>query len=51
MAPNLAFAKPHNREGARKRDGAPSSRVKNYKIDDELTARSTAIRTGPRASS
>jgi serine protease AprX len=40
MAPNLAFAKPHNREGARKRDGAPSSRVKNYKIDDELTARS-----------
>src|SRR6185295_5279545 len=40
MAPNLAVAKPHNREGARKRDGAPSSRVKNYKIDDELTARS-----------
>ena len=40
MAPTLAFAKPHNREGARKRAGAPSSRVKNYRIDDELVRRS-----------
>jgi serine protease AprX len=36
----MAFAKPHNREGARKTAGAPSSRVKDYKIDGELSRRS-----------
>ena len=40
MAPTLAFAKPHYREGTRKKAGAPSSRVRNYKVDDELSRRS-----------
>jgi serine protease AprX len=40
IAPYAAADGRHQRPGAKKRDGAPSSRVKNYKIDDELTARS-----------
>jgi serine protease AprX len=40
VAPTLAFAKPHSAEGAAKKPGAPSSRVKNYRIDDELVRRS-----------
>ena len=40
LAPTLAFAKPHSAEGAAKKAGAPSSRVKNYTIDDELVRRS-----------
>jgi serine protease AprX len=40
MAPTLSSAAPHNREGAKKSAGAPSSRVKNYKVDAELTRRS-----------
>ena len=40
MAPTLAFAKPHSREGTRKKAGAPSSRVRDYRVDDELSRRS-----------
>jgi serine protease AprX len=40
IAPSAAAEGRHQRSGDRKRDGAPSSRVKNYRIDDELVARS-----------
>jgi len=38
-APSTTFAKPHNREGARKQSGVRSARVKDYRIDDELSKR------------
>ena len=39
-APSTTFAKPHNREGARKPSGVRSARVKDYRIDAELSKRS-----------
>jgi len=41
LAPTMAFARQHDREGARKKAGAPSSQVRNYKIDGELSRRSS----------
>ena len=40
MAPNVAAAKTHSHEAARKKAGAPSQSVKQYKLDDELSQRS-----------
>jgi hypothetical protein len=39
-APSTTFAKPHHREGARKQSGVRSARVKDYRIDEELSTRS-----------
>src|SRR5262245_4768256 len=39
-APSTTFAKPHYREGVRKASGVRSARVKDYRVDDELTRRS-----------
>jgi serine protease AprX len=40
IAPFAAAEGRHERSAGKKRPGAPSSRVKSYKIDDELVARS-----------
>ena len=40
LAPNVAAAKTHSHEAARKKAGAPSQSVKDYKLDEELSRRS-----------
>src|SRR5215207_3432008 len=40
-APSTTFAKPHNREGARKQPGVRSARISDYRIDEELSQRAT----------
>ena len=40
-APSTTFARPHHREGARKQPGVRSARVEDYRIDEELSKRST----------
>ena len=39
LAPNVAAAKTHSHEGARKKAGTPGVNVKNYKLDDKVTER------------
>src|SRR4051812_36252910 len=41
MAPNFAAAKTHSHEAPHKKAGVPGSAAKSYKLDDELTRRST----------
>jgi serine protease AprX len=41
LTPNYAAARTHSHEGQKKKAGAPGTFVKNYKLDDELTRRSS----------
>src|SRR2546423_14502862 len=41
LAPITATAGPHKRQADKKKPGVPSAYVKSYRLDDELTQRST----------
>ena len=41
IAPNLAAANPHSHEGPKKTAGVRSASAKDYKLDDQVTERST----------
>ncbi len=41
LAPNMAIAGPHQRQAEKKKPGVPSASVKSYRLDDELTQRSS----------